>query len=53
MIAKLNDVAFKAVNNQSLKKMLDKRAVANEELYKKLDEELGDLITKMDFNQIA
>lgn len=53
MIARLNDVAFKAVNNSSLQKMLDKRAVGNEDLYKKLDKEVEDLTKKMDFKKLA
>jgi hypothetical protein len=39
IIAKMNDLAFKAVNNSSLQKMVDKRAVANTELYEKLEKE--------------
>jgi hypothetical protein len=35
----MNDLAFKAVNNSSLQKMVDKRAVANTELYEKLEKE--------------
>lgn len=35
----MNDLAFKAINSGSLKKMVDKRALVNEELYKKLENE--------------
>jgi len=33
--------------------MLDKRAVGNEDLYKKLDKEVEDLTKKMDFKKLA
>jgi hypothetical protein len=37
MIAKLNDLAFKAINKGSLNKMIDKRAIKNEDVYKDND----------------
>ena len=33
VIAKLNDMAYKAINKGSLQKMIDKRAMNNENLY--------------------
>lgn len=52
IIAKMNDLAFKAVNNSSLQKMIDKRAVANEQLYEKLEKEAIDITSKMDFKKL-
>lgn len=37
LLAKLNDMAYKGVSEGSLNKLLDKRAIQNEELYKRLD----------------
>jgi hypothetical protein len=45
----MNDLAFKAVNNSGLQKMVDKRALANEQLYEKLEKEAIDITSKMDF----
>lgn len=53
LIAKMNDLAFKAINNGSLQKMVDKRAIANEELYEKLEKEAADITSKMDFEKLA
>jgi hypothetical protein len=49
----MNDLAFKARNNGSLQKMVDKRAIANEELYEKLEKEAVDITSKMDFAKLA
>lgn len=40
LIAKLNDLAYSAINKGSLNKLVDKRAIANEDLYQKLEKEL-------------
>tara|TARA_B110000285_G_scaffold141354_1_gene158143 strand:+ start:1408 stop:1752 length:345 start_codon:yes stop_codon:yes gene_type:complete len=53
VIAQMNDLAFKARNNGSLQKMVDKRAIANEELYEKLEKEAADVTSKMDFAKLA
>lgn len=53
VIAQLNDLAYKGVQRNSLQKMVDKRAVSNEELYQKLDRDVQNLVNKMDFKQIA
>ena len=53
LIAKMNDLAYKARNNCSLQKMVDKRAIANEELYEKLEKEAADITSKMDFEKLA
>lgn len=45
-------MAFKAVNNSSLQKMVDKRAIGNEDLYQKLEKEVADITSKMDFDKI-
>jgi len=39
-IAKLNDLAYKAVRHQGLQKKLDERALKNEGFYKKMNEEI-------------
>jgi len=52
-IAKMNDLAFKAVNNASLQKLVDKRALANESLYERLEKEAIDMTRKMDFKALA
>lgn len=49
LIARLNDMAFKAIKTGSLNKLLDKRAIANEDLYQKLEKETLDIISKLDF----
>jgi len=52
LIATLNDMAFKAIRNTSLNKMLDKRALNNETLYQKLESELDDIVTKFNMDEI-
>ena len=52
-IAKMNDLAFKAVNNASLQKLVDKRALANESLYERLEKEAIDMTRKMDFKALG
>jgi hypothetical protein len=51
-IAKLNDLAYKAIKQGGLKKLVDKRALANEDLYKRLDKETNSIIKSMDFDKI-
>ena len=53
VIAKLNDMAYKAINKGSLQKMIDKRAMNNETLYQKLEKETNDMVSKLDFKAIA
>jgi hypothetical protein len=38
LIAQLNDMAYKAIKTGSLNKLLDKRAIQNENLYQKLEQ---------------
>ena len=52
VIAKLNDIAYKAIAKGSLNKLLDKRALQNEELYNKLDSELKDITSKLNINEL-
>lgn len=52
IIAKLNDMAYKAIKKGTLNKMLDKRAIANEDLYQKLEKESLDIISKLDFAKL-
>lgn len=46
LLAELNNLAFSAVKQGSLGKMLDKRATKNFELYKKFDDEIKQLQNK-------
>mmetsp|Transcript_42755 Transcript_42755/g.50107 ORF Transcript_42755/g.50107 Transcript_42755/m.50107 type:complete len:481 (-) Transcript_42755:1748-3190(-) len=52
-IAKLNDLAYKAIRSKGLKKRLDERALKNEEYYKTLDKQIQDMVATFDFAQIA
>ena len=51
-IAQLNDLAYKAIRKQGLQKQLDKRSAKNEELYKKLDNQLKKAAEKFNFDKI-
>ena len=53
VIAKLNDVAYKAINSGSLTKLVNKRAVKNEDLYEKMDHEMKDIIGKLNFEELT
>lgn len=53
MVAQLNDLAYKAIQKGGLQKMLDKRALLNEDLYKKLDGEIDDITSKIDFEAVS
>lgn len=52
-IAKLNDLAYKAIRSKGLKKKLDERAMKNEEYYKKLDEQIKKKIETFDFAKLS
>jgi hypothetical protein len=52
MIAKLNDVAYKGIKKGGLQKMVDKRALKNEALYQKSEQESKELVSKMDMSKI-
>lgn len=52
LIAQLNNVAYSNINKGGLAKMLDKRAIANKDLYKKFEDETKDLISKMDMSEL-
>ena len=53
-IAQLNDIAYKAVSNikRGAQKKLDERAVKNEAFYKKLDSQIKEVTSKMDFKAL-
>ena len=51
-IAQLNDLAYKAIRKQGLQKQLDKRSTKNEELFKKLDNQLKKAAEKFNFDKI-
>jgi len=52
VIARLNDMAYKAINMGSLNKMIDKRAILNEDLYARLEKETLDIVSKLNFKEI-
>ena len=52
VIAKLNDMAYKGLNSGNLKKLLDKRALKNKDIFDKLEEELNAIVAKYDFKKI-
>ena len=49
----MNDLAFKAINNTSLKNMVDKRALVNKDLYEKMETEALDITKNMNFEKLA
>ena len=51
-IAKLNDLAYKAIKSGGLQKLVDKRALQNEDLYKRLDKETDQILKQMEFKKI-
>ncbi len=51
-LAELNDMAYRAVQKRGLQKKLDERAIKNQEVYKKLDLEVDELVKKMDFAEL-
>ena len=52
-IAKLNDLAYKAIRNRGLKKKLDERAMRNEEHYKNLNNQIQKKISSFDFSELS
>lgn len=48
-IAKLNDLAYKAIRKQNFSKKLDERAIKNQELYDKLEKQMQEILSKIDF----
>ena len=51
-IAKLNDLAFKAVRHRGLQKKLDERAIKNEENYKKIDKQIKNYVAKLNITEL-
>ena len=51
-VANLYDAAYKGINKGGLRKMVDKRALANEALYQNLDKELAEIVAKQDHAKI-
>lgn len=52
-IAKLNDLAYKAIRSKGLKKKLDERALRNEEHYKNLNSQIQKRVKEFDFNVLG
>lgn len=52
LIAQLNDVAYKAIRKKGVQKKLDERAIKNDVLYKKLDQQLKAATKKFDFAKL-
>ena len=53
VIAEINDIAYKAIQQGSLNKLLGKRSLANEELYQRLDQEAAEILNKIDFEKVS
>lgn len=53
LIAQLNDVSYKAIRKKGVQKQLDARAIKNETLFKKLDQQLETSVSQMDFDKLA
>lgn len=52
-IARLNDLAYKAIRSKGLKRKLDERALKNEEHYKSLEKQIEKKVKEFDFEKIA
>ena len=52
LLARLNDVAYRAIRKTGHQKKLDERAVKNEEVYKKLDAQLEAAAAKLNFDKL-
>ena len=53
LIAQLNDVSYKAIRKRGVQKTLDTRAIKNETLLKKLEMQLEEAHSKMNFDELA
>lgn len=51
-IAGLNSLAFRVIKSGRLNKLVDKRAVTNEGLYKKLEKEASTFVKSLDFSKL-
>jgi len=45
-------LAYKGVKKEGLQKLLDKRAIGNDELYQKLENEVKSIVNKMDLKKV-
>ena len=52
-MAKLNDLAYKAIRSKGLKRKLDERAIKNKEYYKDLNTQIHEKIKNFDFGKIT
>lgn len=52
-IAKLNDLAYKAIRSKGLKRKLDERAIKNKEHYKDLDDQIKKKVESFDISRIT
>jgi hypothetical protein len=52
MIIKLNNLAYKQIKNTRLNMLIDKRAIQNEGMYQRLEEEASEFIRHLDFNKL-
>ena len=51
-VANLYDAAYKGINKGGLRKMIDKRALQNEAMYQKIEQELAEIVAKQDFDKL-
>ncbi len=52
VIAELNDMAYKAIKKGSLNKLVDQRAIKNENLYQKLEQKALELSSKLNTDEL-
>ena len=52
LIMKLNNLAYKKIKSSRLNKLIDKRAIQNESVYKRLEDEAAALKRSFDFGMI-
>ncbi|CAI2379367.1 unnamed protein product [Moneuplotes crassus] len=52
-IAKLNDLAYKNIRTQGLKRKLDERAIKNREYYQELSKQIQERVKEIDVNKIT
>lgn len=53
LVAKLNDMAYQVITKGGMQKLIDKRAMVNEQLYQKLEMEIREIIRGYDFFEIT
>jgi mannose/fructose/N-acetylgalactosamine-specific phosphotransferase system component IIB len=52
VIMQINDIGYAAIQQTQLKKMLDKRALVNEERMAKMDAEVDEILEKINIEEL-